>query len=135
MKQPEPGKDRPQTDAHKRRKAFIFGLRAESVAVLLLRMKGFSILARRYLGAGGEIDIIAVRGSTIVFVEVKARASIEEAMTSITAEKSRRMSRGARHWLARNQSAAGKTWRGDAIFLSPWQWPRHAPNFIELDIS
>ncbi len=136
MRQQEPEKHRPGSTAHaRRRKAFVLGLRAESLAVFLLRLKDFSILARRYLGAGGEIDIIAARGSTIIFVEVKARPSIEEAMTSITVEKSRRMSRGTRHWLARNQRAAAKTWRGDVIFLAPWQMPRHAPNFIELDIS
>lgn len=118
-----------------RRKAFVFGLRAETAAMLLLRCKGYSILARRYLAAGGEIDIIASRGDTIVFVEVKARPTIEEGAASITFDKARRMSRAARNWLARNPSANGKTWRGDAIFLAPWRLPWHAPGFIELQIT
>jgi putative endonuclease len=118
-----------------RRKAFVFGLRAETAAMLLLRCKGYSILARRYLAAGGEIDIIASRGDTIVFVEVKARPTLEEGAASITFDKARRMSRAARNWLARNPNANGKTWRGDAIFLAPWRLPQHAPGFIELQIT
>lgn len=129
---PEDGRARATRN---RRKAFVFGLRAETAAVLLLRCKGYRILARRYLGAGGEIDIIALRGSTIAFVEGKARPSLAEGAFSITSEKSRRMSRAARHWLARNPSAAGKVWRGDAVFLAPWHFPRHSPGFVELEIS
>ncbi len=125
----------PEQAGRDRRKAFVFGLRAETAAALLLRCKGYSILARRYLGAGGEIDIIASRGDTIAFVEVKARPTLDEGAFSITHEKSRRMSRAARHWLARNPSANGKTWRGDAIFMAPWKLPRHAPGFVELEIT
>ncbi len=123
------------TSARKRRAAFVFGLRAETAAALLLRAKGYHVLARRYIAAGGEIDIIAARGDTIAFVEVKARPSIEAAMTAITVEKSRRIARAARHWLARNPAASAKTWRGDAVFLAPWRLPRHAPGFIELGIG
>ena len=136
MSEPQP----PENDwtgavHHRRRRAFLFGLHAETAGIWLLRLKGYSILAHRYLGAGGEIDIIASRGSTVVFVEVKARPSLEDGMTSITREKGRRMSRAARHWLARNPRAANKTWRGDAIFLAPWRLPLHVPGSIELDIS
>ncbi len=118
-----------------RRKAYLFGLKAESIAVLWLRLKGYRILARRYLGAGGEIDIVAARGEAIVFVEVKARPSLDEARLSLTPEKTRRMSRAARHWLARNRHRPGAVLRGDAVFLAPRRLPRHAANAIELDIS
>lgn len=118
----------------KRRAAFLLGLHAESIAAGWLRLKGYRILERRYLAFGGEIDLIASRGDVIAIVEVKARATLNEAMASITAEKSRRMSRAARHWLARQPFAAGKTWRGDAVFLAPGRLPRHAPGFITLDI-
>ena len=39
--------------------------------------QGLHILARRHAGHGGEIDIVARRGRTLVFVEVKARADLE----------------------------------------------------------
>jgi len=39
---------------------------------LVLRLKGYSILERRYAVSGGEIDLLAKRGRSIAFVEVKA---------------------------------------------------------------
>jgi putative endonuclease len=47
------------------------GWRAEQIAVLALRLKGYRILAVRFSAKGGEIDIVARRGTTIAFVEVK----------------------------------------------------------------
>ncbi len=106
---------------------------AERVAIILLRLKFYSILARRYRIRGGEIDIIARRGDTIAFVEVKARSSLEEARSAITPAKRRRLSRAARVWLAANPYAAGFTLRGDAVFVAPWRLPRHLPAAIELE--
>lgn len=56
-----------------RRHAAGFGRRAEWLAALLLSLKGYRILARNYVVRGGEIDLVARRGSTVIFVEVKAR--------------------------------------------------------------
>ncbi len=106
---------------------------AERAAIILLRLKFYSILARRYRIRGGEIDIIARRGDTIAFVEVKARSSLEEARSAITPAKRRRLSRAARVWLAANPYAAGFTLRGDAVFVAPWRLPRHLPAAIELE--
>jgi putative endonuclease len=47
------------------------GWRAEQIAVFALRLKGYRILAVRFSAKGGEIDIVARRGTTIAFVEVK----------------------------------------------------------------
>ncbi len=58
-----------------RKKAHGQGLRAESLAVGLLRLKGYRILARRYQIREGEIDIVARRGDTVVFVEVEGQAN------------------------------------------------------------
>lgn len=118
--------------AGKRRKAYLLGLRAETFAVLRLRLAGWRILDRRFLAAGGEIDIVALRGDCVAFVEVKARASMDAAASSITAQKARRMRRAANAWLARNPWASGKTLRADAVFLAPRRWPRHAPNVFDL---
>lgn len=122
-------------DARSRRQAHGFGLRAEAAALALLMCKGYRILARRYLAAGGEIDIIAVRGSTIAFVEVKGRPALDLARAAITEEKRRRISRAAAHWIGRNQRVTGSNFRGDAIFVAPWGWPRHLAGAFELDIG
>jgi putative endonuclease len=119
----------------RRRGAHLFGLKAEFVASLLLRLKGYSILARRYSVSGGEIDLIGKRGDVIAFVEVKARSDLETAILSISATKRRRISRAARVWLARNPWAAGLTYRGDAVFVAPRRLPRHAPSAYRLEID
>jgi len=119
----------------RRRNAHLFGLKAEQVAVLLLRLKGYSVIARRYAVSGGEIDLIARRGGSVAFVEVKARADLDDAAAAISATKRRRIARAARVWLSRNPWAAGLTLRGDAVFIAPRRLPRHAPSAYTLDID
>ena len=52
-----------------------FGKTGEDLACGELERRGYAILARRHRCRGGEIDIIARDGATLVFVEVKARES------------------------------------------------------------
>jgi putative endonuclease len=133
---PGPWNSRPApAEAGKRRKALLSGRRAEAAAALFLRLKGYRILARRYCVNGGEIDLIARKFDAIVFVEVKIRPVLIEAMTAIDAKKCRRMSRAACHWLVANPWAARLTLRGDAIYLAPWHWPRHVIAALPLDIG
>jgi putative endonuclease len=117
-----------------RRRAHGLGLLAEHVAEVLLRLKGYRILTRRYSIREGEIDLVARRGDTIAFVEVKVRPTLDEARTAIDFVKRRRVSRAARSWLS-NPWAAPPTWRGDAIFVAPWRFPRRQIAVIELDIG
>ena len=77
----------------RRRGAHLFGIEAETIAAWLLRLKGYSIVARRFAISGGEIDLIAVRGGAVAFVEVKARADIDAAASAISATKRRRIAR------------------------------------------
>lgn len=118
-----------------RKRAHGLGLFAEHVSVVLLRLKGYQVLARRYQIRGGEIDIVARRGGTVAFVEVKVRPTLDEARTSINFAKRRRISRAARNWLASNPWAATFTWRGDAVYLAPWRWPRHEIAVMELELD
>ena len=74
------------------------------------------MLARRFRVGGGEIDVIARRGSTVAFVEVKLRAALGDAMIAIAPAKRRRMARAARVFISR-QRATGLTWRADADLL------------------
>jgi putative endonuclease len=119
----------------RRRSAHLFGIKAEQIAAMLLRLKGYTILDRRFVVSGGEIDLIAKRGGAIAFVEVKARADLETAAIAISATKERRIARAARVWLSRNPWAAGLTLRGDAIFVAPGRLPRHAPSAYRLTID
>jgi len=128
-------KKRAEDRTERRRGAHLYGLKAESIAALVLRLKGYSILAQRFVVSGGEIDLIARRGGVIAFVEVKARADLEVAAIAISATKRRRIARAARFWLSRNQWAAGLTLRGDAIFIAPRRLPRHLPDAYRLMID
>jgi putative endonuclease len=51
------------------------GRKGERIAAVFLLRQGFDILARRYRGRSGELDIIAFESNILVFVEVKTRAS------------------------------------------------------------
>ena len=118
-----------------RRRAHRFGLRAESIAALLLRVKGYQVLDRRFSAAGGEIDLVARRGATIAFVEVKARDGLDAAAEAITEAKRRRIGRAARVWLARNPWAAALNLRGDAVFVAPGRLPRHLAAAYRLEFD
>jgi putative endonuclease len=118
-----------------RRRAHLFGLRAEILAAGLLICKGYRIIERRYVVTGGEIDIIARRRGTIAFVEVKARGDLDEAAGAISETKRRRISRAARVWITRNPWSMSENLRGDAVFVAPGRLPRHLPSAYTLDID
>jgi putative endonuclease len=82
----------------------ILGKIGEDLAAAELEARGYAILARRYRTRHGEIDIIAEEADTIVFVEVRARATAEfgAAAESVTPEKRRRVVAMAVDYLARN---------------------------------
>ncbi len=124
-----------RTTPEARRQARFAGRRAELLAAVYQRLKGYRILARRYSVRGGEIDLIARHGTAIVFIEVKYRPTLAEAMAAIDAWKSRRVSRAARVWLAANPWAVRLTLRGDAVYLAPRRWPRHIKAAMPLDFD
>ena len=66
----------------KRRRAERGGRRAETIAAWWLRLKGWTILARRVRTPVGEVDLVARRGRVTAFIEVKARAGAAEAPRS-----------------------------------------------------
>jgi putative endonuclease len=114
------------------RRSGLSGRRGEWLAVAFLSLKGYRLLQRRFGGKGGEIDLIMARGNDIVFVEVKARASLDDAASAITADKRRLIEARIRQWLARNPWAMQRNLRADAVFLAPWRLPRHVPRVFEL---
>src|ERR1041385_9480617 len=85
-----------------RQVAFHLGISAESRAAAFLVAKGFRILARRWRSPLGEIDIVARRRRLLVFAEVKARPTIDEAAESVKARQRRRIAAAAEIWLAVN---------------------------------
>jgi putative endonuclease len=77
-----------------------FGRDGEDAAAEYLRRRGFEILARNVRTARGEIDLVALDGEVVVFVEVKARRGAG-ALEAVDARKQHRLSRLALAFLAR----------------------------------
>jgi len=90
------------------------GLFAEFLARWFLRLHGYSILKSRYVTGRytgrAEIDIIARRGNTIVFVEVKNRPDDETGIRAVSWPQHARLRRAAETYLSRTR------WTGDARF-------------------
>jgi putative endonuclease len=107
-----------------RRRAEQGGRRAETLAAWWLRLKGYAILARRVRTPVGEIDLVARRGRTLVFVEVKARSSASDASLALDDFRLRRVAAAAEA-LAPRFARAGDDLRIDAVVIVPKRLPRH----------
>ncbi len=103
------------------------GRRGEWLAAWYLRLRGWRIVAQRLRAAGGEVDIIARRGATVAFVEVKWRQRSADLDLAIDRTRLRRVAMAARQ-LAPRYVRAGDDMRIDALLLAPGRWPRHLVN-------
>ena len=121
------------TKAGRRQAAEQRGHRAERQASLLLRLKGYRLLARRYRSPVGEVDIIARRAGLLVAVEVKARADLEAAAHAIDKRQQSRIARATDHFLAANRSYSDHRIRFDAILVAPGKLPRHIPDAWRIE--
>ena len=97
-----------------RKTSYTVGLYSEFLARMYLRFHGYHILKSRYVTGKNtnraEIDIIAKRKNTIVFIEVKARKTVDAAWEAITATQAARLRRAAETYLIQNH------WMGNARF-------------------
>lgn len=78
------------------------GPRGESLAAKYLRAKGYRILVRNYDAGAAEIDIVALDGDTVVFVEVKTRECEDAARPEdqVNRHKQRQITIAARRYIA-----------------------------------
>jgi putative endonuclease len=104
--------------------AFRTDLSAETRAAAYLMAKGYRILAKRFRTPYGEIDIVARRRSLLAFVEVKARASLDEAAYAVTPRQQARIIDAAQAWLMAHPEHAEEL-RFDAVLIAPRRLPRH----------
>lgn len=80
------------------------GRRGEAAAARFLKRQGYKILARADRSAAGELDLVALDGRTIVFVEVKTRRSQQSGHPgeAVDLPKQRRLTRAAEVFLKRH---------------------------------
>lgn len=97
------------------------GDRGEDAAARFLKRQGYHILARHFDSPLGELDIVAVDGRTVVFVEVKTRRSEDAGRPSdaIDAHKEQRMTQAALGYLKSNR-LMGYSARFDVVAIT---WP------------
>ena len=112
----------------KRLLAYRRGHRGEAIAALWLQFKLYTIRERRFKTPVGEIDLIAQKGRTIIFIEVKQRAKNADVALTYASINRDRIVRAAHLWLARNPELQGHDFRFDVILLAPGRWPRHLIN-------
>ncbi len=97
------------------------GARGEEMAYWYLREHGFTMVARNYTraGAGGEVDLVGWDGDTLVFVEVKTRASaaVRQAEDAVDAEKRRHLLAAARDY--RRRARFQGAYRFDVLSVYP----------------
>jgi putative endonuclease len=103
------------------------GRRGEGLAAWYLRLKGWRVLAQRVRTPRGEIDLVARRGRTVAFVEVKWRANAAERDSAIDPWRLRRVVAAAEA-LAPRFVKPGDEQRIDVLLLAPGRLPRHIVN-------
>lgn len=107
------------------------GAVSELVACGLLMLKGYRIIDRRYRSRYGEIDIIAVRGRRLAFVEVKYRRLSDEAETSISGTQAGRIANSAEQWVWRNAAYRDFEIGLDVIIVARRRLPKHLANALQ----
>jgi putative endonuclease len=117
----------------KRQAAERRGRWGEFVALTFLRLKGYRLLAQRYKAPTGEIDLIVRRGSTTVFVEVKARPDVDQAMYAVSPRQAKRIASAAGVWLAQHPLGANDFTRFDIVAITAYLWPIHIANAFTLE--
>lgn len=103
------------------------GRKGEALAAWWLRLTGWRILAQRVKLPVGEVDLVARRGRTVAFVEVKWRRREAALAGAIDAQRLRRVARAAAA-IAPKFVQAGDTMQIDVILIAPWCWPRRIAN-------
>lgn len=108
-----------------RQKAEKKGRRAETLAVLYLRLKGYKIWARRYKTKAGEIDVIARRKNILAMVEVKRRKDMVRAHESLHPQMLKRIEAATHIYCSRHPKTANLDVRFDVICVLPGFRIRH----------
>ncbi|MGE8133731.1 YraN family protein [Novosphingobium subterraneum] len=111
----------------KRAEAEQQGRRSEWLAAWWLRLQGWRILAQRVKLKSGEVDLIARRGRTVAFIEVKWRKDARQLGAAIDAHRLRRVARAA-EMLAGKYARPGDDVRIDVILMAPGKWPYRIAN-------
>jgi putative endonuclease len=107
------------------------GRASEWLAAAMLLAKGYRILGRRVRTPYGEIDLIAVRGRRLAFVEVKRRATRGEGEAAVTPRQAGRVARAAEFWVSRKPAYREHEQGLDVVLVTPGRLPVHLPDALQ----
>jgi putative endonuclease len=107
-----------------------FGILAERIAILFLRLKGYKILKWRYRSHFGEIDIIAKKSRRIILIEEKARNSKIISEEVLRPNQIERIKKSAQFFISQNPHFQNYDIRFDFIEINRFLFPKHYSNFI-----
>lgn len=100
----------------------ISGKIAEMLAAVYFLLHGFKLVAHNYVTGkrtgAGEIDLIVARKSTLVFVEVKKRSSIDDAAYAILPQQQQRIWKAAENFVKNHPQFNDFDIRFDAFLVS-----------------
>lgn len=96
-----------------------YGEQGEAAAVALLEGQGWRVRHRNFRCRYGELDVVAERGDTLCFVEVRARSSAAwgDPSQTVSWAKQRRVVKAALHYLAAYPPAEERMVRFDVIAI------------------
>jgi putative endonuclease len=97
------------------------GAEFESLAAHFLIERGAQIIARNFQCRSGELDLVALIGGTLVFVEVRFRVNSEygDPLETITPAKQRKLKRAAQVFFQRNPHWEAWPCRFDVVAILP----------------
>ena len=106
------------------------GRMGESIAGAFLKNKGYTLLERNWRTPYGEIDLVVKNNETIIFVEVKTRAStsLGPPEISITARKAEHMHDAAEYYIQQHPELTND-WRIDVVTIQ--LQPKNKPALID----
>ena len=104
------------------------GLLAEFLISLYLQIIGYKILEKRFKKKFGEIDLIAKKGSMLVFVEVKNRQNLADGLSSVLRKSQQRIVTTAGIYVQNHPEYAQATLRFDVVVLYSFLKINHIKN-------
>ncbi len=111
-------------------KTYQFGVTCENIAQNFLKLRGYSILHKRYKTKHGEIDLIAKKSSTLVFIEVKARKKNELIEVILRPKQIERIKNSALFFISQNEEYQEFDVRFDFILFSQSYIPEHFKGYF-----
>lgn len=118
----------PRAPRTRRQQAYRLGLLAEYRVMWRFFWRGYRRRGHRVKTPVGELDLVYERGRTLIFVEVKARASLEAAAFALLPQQQARLQRAARYFIAQHPRYLEHSIRFDCCAVSWYMRVNHIQN-------